>query len=159
MPQFDFNTVFLPQLVWLAVFFAILYFAIVGPTLPKLSKVMAAREEAVSADIGAAEAAKAEADRIGTAHEAEMTDARERARQAVDEARSSAARDIEARLAEAGRALDAQQEQAASSIGEARDKALAEIESVAADAAADIVELLTGTRPDDHAAREAAAAA
>ena len=40
MPQFEFGTVFIPQLFWLAVFFVVLYFGIVRLTLPRLGKVM-----------------------------------------------------------------------------------------------------------------------
>lgn len=157
MPQFELGTVFWPQIVWLAAFFAILYFAIVGPTLPKLNKVVAAREEAVTSDIAAAEAAKAEADRIAAAREAKVDAARDRARGVVSDAKAGAARNIESRLAEAGRGLEARQAEATASLMAARDRALAEIEQVSADLAIDIVEHLTGMRPDLGAARAAVA--
>ncbi|MFS2111894.1 hypothetical protein ACCC88_19540, partial [Sphingomonas sp. Sphisp140] len=77
MPQFDFANVFLPQLVWLAIFFAVLYFAVVLPTLPKLGRTMQAREDQVTGDLDAAEAAKASADKLAADYEAGVAEAQE----------------------------------------------------------------------------------
>jgi F-type H+-transporting ATPase subunit b len=63
MPQFDLAN-FVPQLVWLTIFFAVLYFGIVRLTLPKLAKTMDAREGQVANDIATAERAKGEADQM-----------------------------------------------------------------------------------------------
>ncbi len=64
MPQFDFANVFVPQFAWLALFFVVLYFGVVQRTLPKLGKVMGQREDQISGDIAAAQAAKTAADAI-----------------------------------------------------------------------------------------------
>lgn len=159
MPQFDFVHVSVPQLAWLAVFFAILYFAIVLPTLPKLGRVMEARENQVMSDIDTAAAAKAEADRIGADYDAGIASAHDEARRRIETARGAAAQSLETVLAKSKAALDARLAGAEASLASARGAALAEIETVAADAAADIVEKLTGRRPasaDTAAATRAA---
>lgn len=159
MPQFDFHHVFWPQIVWLAVFFVILYFGIVSPTLPKLGKVMAERENKVTGDIASAEHAKADADKLAADYEAGVAAAQDKARTVMASARTQANASIEARLKAANTALDAQAAKAEASLDAARVKALGEIENVAADAAATIVEKLTGKRPAEDAAAAAARAA
>src|SRR3546814_12829358 len=62
-------------------------------------------------------------------------------------------------LAQSKAALGARAEAADKTLGAARAKAMGEIERVAADAATQIVEKLTGTRPDADTATGAARAA
>lgn len=154
MPQFEFAN-FIPQLAWLAVFFAILYFGIVRLTVPKIGRVIGEREQTVSGDIQTAEAAKAEADRIEADYAASVAAAREQAREALNVARGSAAKSIEQRLAAAHADVEAKQGAAQAQLDAARTKALADVEAVAAEVAADIVERLTGARPDSETAARA----
>ena len=56
MPQFD-SATWLPQLAWLAAIFAVLYFVVIRPTLPKVGRVIDERESRVAADLDAAVAA------------------------------------------------------------------------------------------------------
>ncbi|WP_419825646.1 ATPase [Sphingomonas sp.] len=155
MPQFDFAN-FAPQIAWLAVFFAILYFVIVRATVPKLARVIDEREGKVTGDIAAAEVAKADADRVHHGYETEMAQAHVRAQGAVADAKASATRDAEVRLGAANETLHAKAEQATASLEAARRQAAGEIERIAAEAAADIVAVLVGTRPDADTARTAA---
>ncbi len=157
MPQFDLAN-FVPQLAWLALFFAILYFGIVRMTLPKLGQVIDQREATVTGDIATAETAKAEADSIRAAYEADIAEAQARAQAAGADAKARAARDAEARLAVLAGELDARTSEAQAAIAVARGNALGEIERIAGDAASDIVERLTGTRPDAAAVNAAVAA-
>ena len=159
MPQFDFQHVFWPQLILLAIFFVILYFGIVQLTLPKLGKVIDARENQVSGDLATAETAKSQADRLKADYDSDVAAAQETARARLAQARAEAASAMEARLAASTAALDAKAVAANQSIEAARSSALAEIEGVSAEAAAAIVEKLTGIRPDAAAAQFAARAA
>lgn len=156
MPQFEFSTVFWPQLIWLAIFFAVLYFGIIQRTLPKLGRVMTARENQMTDDLATAEKAQAQATQLGLDYDAGVAAAHEAARAQLNAARAASATSIEAKLAAANAEIDARAASAQASLDVARGNALAEIEAVAADAAAAIVEKLTGTRP---AAGDAAAAA
>jgi F-type H+-transporting ATPase subunit b len=147
MPQFDLAN-FVPQLVWLTIFFAVLYFGIVRLTLPKLAKTMDAREGQVANDIATAERAKGEADQMAATYAASIEDAHKSARAAIAGAKAKAAASVE-KAVTAGNAVIAEKAAAAdASLANARSKALGEIESVASDAASDIVERLTGKRPD-----------
>ena len=146
MPQFNFAN-FLPQMAWLALFFAILYFGVVRLTLPKLGRVMTAREDQVTGDLETAEQAKAEADRMAADYDAGVASAQDAARTRLNEARTAATAALEAKLATSKVALDARAADAAAALDVARGKALGQIEMIAADAAADIVEKLTGKRP------------
>lgn len=158
MPQFE-GANFLPQLFWLAIFFAILYFGVVRPTLPKLGRVMTEREDRVRGDIALAERAKAEADRMQAEYDSGVAEAQVTARSRLGDAQAAAAAALEARLKESNEAVDRRTEAAQASLDVARQRAMGEIEGVAADAAADIVEKLTGTRPAPSATQDAARAA
>jgi F-type H+-transporting ATPase subunit b len=159
MPQFDFANVFVPQLVWLAIFFAILYFGIVRLTLPKVGNVMQAREDKVSGDIAAAEAAKAASDKLADDYAAGLDTAHKAARARIAEAQAKAAANVESALAKTDAALADKAATAEATLAKARAKALGEIQTVASDAAADIVERLTGKRPASGALTKAISAA
>ncbi len=156
MPQFEFSTVFWPQLIWLAIFFVILYFGIVQRTLPKLGRVITARENQMTGDLATAEKAQAEATQLGLDYDASVAAAQEAARAQLNAARVNAATAIEAKLAAANATLDANAAAAQAVLDAARGNALAEIETVAAEAATAIVEKLTGMRPADDDAIAAA---
>lgn len=159
MPQFDFTHVFWPQIAWLAVFFVILYFGVVGPTLPKLGKVMGEREAKVMGDIASAEAAKATSDQLAADYRAGVTTAQDEARGRLAKARSDAAAALDQKLKSANARIEADTEAATAALADARSKAMTEIEAVAADAAASIVEKLTGARPAEPLAADAVRAA
>lgn len=147
MPQFDFANVLLPQLVWLFVFFAILYFGIVRLTLPKVGNVMAAREDRVNGDIAAAEAAKAASDSARSDYDAGLDAAHKAARARIAEAQAAAAANVDAVLAKSDAAIAEKLASADARLAASRQSALAQIDAVASEAAADIVERLTGKRP------------
>lgn len=71
MPQFD-PASFVPQLFWFGVIFTLLYFVVVRPTLPKVGRVIDARETQIAGDLDRAEAAKGAADALRESHEAAM---------------------------------------------------------------------------------------
>lgn len=148
MPQFEFGTVFVPQIAWLAIIFAVLYFGVVRLTLPKVGKVMQAREDQVASDIEIAEKAKSSADRLAADYDAGVAAAQEAARASLTASRAKSAKAIEKKLAKANEKLAAQAAAAEAELAAAREKAMGEIGLVAVDAAADIVEKLTGKRPE-----------
>lgn len=159
MPQFDFANVFWPQFIWLAGFFAILYFGIVRLTLPRLGRVVAQREDQVAGDVKAADTAKSEADRVTADYESGVAAAHDRARARVMEAHGAAAAALEAKLHASDAQLSARTAEAQASLTAARDRAMGEIEGVVADVAAELVERLTGVRPAADATSRAAQAA
>lgn len=143
MPQFE-PSAFLAQLVWLAAIFAVLYFFVVRPTLPKVGRVIDERETRVAGDLDAAEQAKGAADEIRTRYDEGMAEARKAAQAAVAAARDKAARAAEARMAEVSASLDAKTEAAMTALATARASAQATLAATAADLTADAVKRLAG---------------
>jgi F-type H+-transporting ATPase subunit b len=154
MPQFDFET-FIPQLAWLALFFAILYFGIVRFTLPRLGRVMTTREQTIEGDIADAERAKGEADMIRERYSAEVAEVHRGAQASIAAAKAAAAGKVQARLAEAQAGIDRKLDAAAAELAEARKRAVGEIGRIAGEAAADIVARLTGAAPSPDALKAA----
>ncbi len=143
MPQFLPEN-FLPQLVWLAVIFAVLYFAVVRPTLPKVGRIIDEREGRVSGDLDAAESAKAEADAIRTRYDDGMAAARESAQGEIAAARAAAAARAEARLKEIAAGLDARAAEAGTRIDASRATARAALAATTAALTGEAVQRLTG---------------
>ena len=155
MPQFDFANVFIPQLFWLSVFFVILYFGIVKTTLPRLGKVMTAREDTIKTDLADARAAKDDADRLEQEYRAHLENGREEARQVVAAAKAEAGKASETRLAAADQSIEARTAEAESRIAAARAEAQASLREIAADSTRMIVGKLTGTEPSPEAVQAA----
>ena len=64
------------QIVWLLITFGLLYFVVGRGMVPKIQATVDAREGRIAGDLAAAEAARAEADRVEAAWRAEMDAAR-----------------------------------------------------------------------------------
>lgn len=158
MPQFDFAHVFWPQVAWLAVFFAVLYFGVVRLTLPKLGKVMGEREDKISGDLSAAKAAKDAADEVDARYHADMNASREDARKAIAEAKAKAAKASEKSLAKATASAEAELAEAEARIAAAVDAAQGALRDAAAESAQAIVAKLTGGEPTLDAAKASVAA-
>ncbi len=158
MPQFDFANVAWPQLAWLALLFIVLYFGVVRMTLPKLGKVMEQREDKITGDLSAAQAAKETADQVDARYHAEMDTSREQARLAISAAKADAAKASEARLATAASAADAEIAAAEARIAKASAKAEGALRDAAAESAQAIVAKLTGVEPKLAAAQQSVAA-
>lgn len=158
MPQFDFAHVFWPQVAWLAVFFAVLYFGVVRLTLPKLGKVMGEREDKISGDLSAAKAAKDAADEVDARYHADMNASREDARKAIADAKAKAAKASEKSLAKATASAEAELAEAEARIAAAVDAAQGALRDAAAESAQAIVAKLTGGEPTLDAAKASVAA-
>jgi F-type H+-transporting ATPase subunit b len=143
VPQFD-TANFLPQLVWLAVIFAVLYFAVVRPTLPKVGRIIDEREGRVASDLDAAETAKGEADAIRTRYDSGMAAAREAAQAQVAASQADVSKRVEGRMKELGAVLDGKAAEAAARLSTARDAARATLAATTTDLTAEAVKRLTG---------------
>jgi F-type H+-transporting ATPase subunit b len=143
VPQFD-SAYWLPQLVWLAAIFAVLYFAVVRPTLPKVDRVIDEREGRVAGDLDAAEAAKAEADSIRSRYDTGMAAARDAAQARVGAAQADAAKAAEVRMKALAEVLDGKADEAAARLAAARDAARASLAATTTELTAEAVTRLTG---------------
>ena len=143
MPQFD-SATWLPQLAWLAAIFAVLYFAVIRPTLPKVGRVIDEREGRVAADLDAAVSAKSEADAIRLRYDIGMASARDAAQVAVAVAQTEAATAVEARMKALATVLDSQAAEAAARLATAREAARATLAATTTELTGEAVTRLTG---------------
>ena len=157
MPQFEVANA-LPQIVWLALIFAILYLTLSFGALPKVEKVAAQRAQVIGDDLAKAETAKSQAEATGAAYEASLAEARNAAAKVTAEAKATTARETADKLKGVDATLEARLAEAANRIEAARGQALAKLDGIAAEATADIVDRLTGRRPAPGEAGAAIAA-
>ena len=157
MPQFEVANA-LPQIVWLALIFAILYLTLSFGALPKVEKVASQRAQVIGDDLAQAEAAKSRAEATSAAYEASLADARNAALKVTVEAKATTSRETAERLKAVDTEIGGRITEASTKIETARVAALAKLDNVATEATADIVERLTGRRPTPGEAGAAIAA-
>ena len=112
--------------------------------LPKIQSTVDAREERITADLLAAEVARAEADETEEAYRRRMDLSRGEAAKLTSAAKQQGASDTERRAATADAANQAKLSEAEARIRKASEKARADIEKVAADMTQDIVRKIAG---------------
>jgi F-type H+-transporting ATPase subunit b len=142
-PPFD-PAHFPSQILWLAITFGIFYYMVAKHIAPKISGIIQARETRISGDLAEASRMKNEADAAIAKYEQELADARAKSAVIAAEARDRSKAEADAERVRLEAELSAKIAAAEASIGEIKNKALAEVATVAEDAAADIVEQLTG---------------
>ena len=158
MPQF-FVEDFAPQIVWLAISFALLYWLMSRIALPRIADVLQARQERVASDLDKAQQFREQADKALAEYEAALQSAREQARQILGEAQAAFAAAAEKRHGEVADRLAAEAAAAAGRIDAAKTAALAEVSGVAAELVQNAAERLVGIQvPADEAAQAVEAA-
>ncbi|MBL4838174.1 MAG: hypothetical protein JKY34_11425 [Kordiimonadaceae bacterium] len=143
------------QVAWLALTFVFLLLIVSRIILPRVSKVMAEREEKVADDLDTAERQKSEAEKVKSAYEAAVAAARAKAQEVVAGAKDTIQADITKAQSDLDADLGAKAADAEARIGKARDEALAGIDAVAAEVAADMVAKLGGVEADGKAVSKA----
>ena len=145
MPQINqLSTVFNSQLFWLIVVFGIIYFVIARTMVPKVRSVMDGRSDRIAEEIARAEIARVAADEAQEAWALQLEKARAEAAAVAQEARRAADRENEAMVNAAVAQINLKVEAAERNIREAAAGIRAEMVGVAADAAQDLVQRLTG---------------
>jgi F-type H+-transporting ATPase subunit b len=147
MPQLDYHT-FLPQLVWLAISFVVLYILMTTLALPKVKGAIEGRRHRLDSDLGRAAAAKQEAETALAAYQKTLAEARAAAQDTLRQTGERLAAEAAERQRQLAATLATQIEAAEARIAAGKDQALAEIRTVAAEVGSAVVEKLTGTAPD-----------
>lgn len=151
MPQF-FIEDFAPQIVWLAISFALLYWLMSRVALPRIGDVLQARQERIASDLDKAQQFREQAEKAMAEYEAALQTARAESRRIHAEAQAELAAEADRRVNELAERLQAESAQAADRIAAARDAALAEVRGIAVDLVQVAGERLIGTRiPADEA--------
>lgn len=153
-PPFESST-FASQLVSLAIAFAVLYLIASKFALPRVGSVLDARQGAIDGDLAEAQELKDQSDSALKAYESELASARSRAHAISAENREklNAASEAERRALEdklAVKLADLEK-----TIASTRQAAMSNVRGIAADAAAAIVQRLTGMQPDAQSVNSA----
>ena len=145
-PPFDKQT-FPSQLLWLTVTFAALYLLMSRIALPRIDSILENRRTRISGDLAEALRLKGESDAAIAAYEKSLADARGRAQALVNDARQKQAAEAEARRRTLDASLNARIAAAENSIAATKAAAMVNVRGIATEAAAAIIERLTGTAP------------
>ena len=146
-PPFQKDT-FASQLVSLLIAFVALYLIVSRIALPRVGKTIDDRQNAIEGDLAAAQKLKDESDSALKAYESELAAARSRAQAIGAETRErlNAASDAERKTLE--ERLSQKLADAEKTIASTRAAAMTNVRGIATDAAAAIVQRLTGVAPD-----------
>ncbi|HIV78386.1 MAG TPA: ATPase [Candidatus Sphingomonas excrementigallinarum] len=156
MPQIaQISATYASQIFWLLITFGLLYFVVGRGMVPKIQATVDAREGRIAGDLAAAEAARAEADRVEAAWRAEMDAARVAAMAETNAAKARATHAFEAQVKAADADLAERLGHHDLAIANAKVEAMANLQSVAAEAARDLVAKLSGVQVGEDAAADA----
>jgi F-type H+-transporting ATPase subunit b len=146
-PPFQKDT-FASQLVSLLVAFVALYLIVSRIALPRVGSLLDARQNAIEGDLAAAQKLKDESDAALKAYESELAAARSRAQAIGTETREKLNAASEAERKTLEERLAVKLAEAEKTIASTRDTAMSNVRGIAAEAAAAIVQRLTGVLPD-----------
>jgi F-type H+-transporting ATPase subunit b len=153
-PPFQTET-FASQLVSLAIAFAALYLIVSRIALPRVGSLLDERQKAIEGDVAEAQQMKEASDAALKAYETELASARARAQGIGAETREklNAASEVERKRLDDR--LSQKLAEAEKTIASTRAAAMRNVRGIAADAAAAIVQRLTGVLPDGKSVESA----
>jgi F-type H+-transporting ATPase subunit b len=153
-PPFQTET-FASQLVSLAIAFAALYLIVSRIALPRVGGLLDQRQKAIEGDVAEAQQMKEASDAALKAYETELASARARAQGIGAETREklNAASEVERKRLDDR--LSQKLAEAEKTIASTRAAAMRNVRGIAADAAAAIVQRLTGVLPDGKSVESA----
>ena len=137
-----------PQLVWLVIVFAALYFLLSRITLPRIAAVIEERRDKIADDLDQADAFKKEADEALEAYQASIAEARSKAVAIGADARAQMKAEAEERRRESEAHIAEMMNEAEQRITAAKEAALGNVRDIASETAAAIVEKLIGQTVD-----------
>ena len=153
-PPFESST-FASQLVSLLIAFAALYLIVSRIALPRVGSVLDMRQNAIEDDLAEAQKLKDASDGALKAYESELAAARSRAQAIGAETREKLNAASEAERKTLEQRLAVKLAEAEKTIAATRQAAMSNVRGIAAEAAAAIVQRLTGASPDGGAVNSA----
>ena len=157
-PPFDAHN-FLPQLIWLAIIFGLLYVLMSRIALPRVANILEARRARIARDLDDARAMQDQAQAASAAYDKTLADAKARAQGLAQQTHDKLHAEAEAKRHALEDELNGKLAAAEKQIGETRDRAMSSVAGIARGAAAAIVQHITGAAPSDEALNRAAAPA
>ena len=153
-PPFQKDT-FASQLVSLLIAFVALYLIVSRIALPRVGSVIDERQNKIEGDLADAQKLKDQSDSALKAYESELAAARSRAQAIGAETREKLNAASEAERKTLEDQLSVKLAEAEKTIASTREAAMSNVRGIAADAAAAIVQRLTGVLPDGSAVNSA----
>jgi F-type H+-transporting ATPase subunit b len=150
MPQLDYHT-FVPQLVWLAISFVVLYILMSTLALPKVRAAIEGRRRRLDDDLGRAAALKEEAAAALDAYQKTLAAARAAAQETLRQTGEKLAAEAAERQRQLAVTLAEQIAAAEARIAAGKEQALGEIRGIAAEVGGAVVEKLIGAAPSSAA--------
>jgi F-type H+-transporting ATPase subunit b len=135
---------FVPQLVWLALTFGLLYVLLKRFALPRVGEVIEERSDRIRRDLDKAEKLKAETEQALASYEQALADARSSAGAIVKTMRETLAAEIEKERAAVDAQIAAKLADAEARIAQGKAKAMAGVADIAAETASAVVAKLLG---------------
>jgi F-type H+-transporting ATPase subunit b len=139
---------FVPQLIWLALIFGLLYLLMSRLALPRVANILSTRESTIAADLDASRELQAKAQAAAKANEDTLRAKRDEAQAIGREAQQKIAADVAAQRTAAEKDFSDKLGAADARIATAKGQALSNVETIATDAAAAIIQKLTGAHVD-----------
>ena len=149
-PPFQSET-FASQLVSFGIAFVLLYVIVSRFALPQVGSILAARQSAIDTDLADASGLKNESDAALKAYETDLANARAKAQAIGTEIRDNLNAQAETERKSLEDRLSTKLAAAEKTIAATRESAMGNVRSIAAEAAAAIVQRLTGATPDGNA--------
>ena len=149
-PPFQKDT-FASQLVSLVIAFVALYLIVSRIALPRVGGAIDARQNAIDGDLADAQKLKDQSDAALKSYEGELASARSRAQAIGAETREKLNAQSEAERKALEDTLSVKLADAEKTIAATRTTAMSNVRGIAVDAAAAIVQRLTGVQPDAQA--------
>lgn len=153
-PPFQKET-FASQLVSFSIAFVLLYVIVSRVALPRVGGIIAARQGAIEGDLSEAQRLKDESDAALKAYETELATARANAQAIGSDIRDKLHKQAEGERKLLEDKLAAKLADAEKSIAATRTTAMGNVRGIATDAAAAIVQRLSGVAPDVNAVKTA----
>lgn len=153
-PPFASET-FASQLIWFAIAFGVLYWLMSRMALPRVAGVLHGRSQRIARDLDEAQALKTQSEQAGAAYQRALAEARDRAKAIAQETRERLGAESDARRKALEADLAARLAQSEAALRTRTQDAMANVRGIATDAAAAIVERLTGRAPNGAAIQAA----
>jgi F-type H+-transporting ATPase subunit b len=149
-PPFD-PVNFTPMLIWLSLSFGLLYLLMSKIALPRVKSILHTRADKITKDIGEANAFRAQSEEAAAALDKTTAEARAKAQALAHETQARLHAESEANRLALEAELSARLAASEAQILETKAKAMGNVEAIASEAAAAIVQRITG-RPADPTA-------
>ena len=156
-PPFD-QANFSSLIIWLVLTFGLLYLLMSKIALPRIHDILHDRMATINADLKEANRMRHAADDAGIAHDRTLAEARTRAQALAQETHAALAAEADGKRHQLEAGLNAKLATAEAQIADMKTRAMANVGLIAEDAAAAIVQHLTGKAAESAAIHAAVAA-